>query len=123
MKKGFIGNIEELTINNDNFRKVIFTGKYNQVVLMSLIGKEDIGLEIHKDTDQFFRIEKGKGILILGNKKYKIKDDDAFVAPAGIQHNVINTSQTKPLKLYTIYSPPHHKHRLTQKNKPKNKEH
>lgn len=120
MKTGdaFIGNIEKLTLKNNNFRKVLFTGIHSQLVLMSLKCTEDIGMEIHKYTDQFIRIEKGTGIAILNGKKYKITDGSAITIPAGMRHNIINNSTTEPLKLYTIYSPPHHKPKTISKNKP-----
>jgi mannose-6-phosphate isomerase-like protein (cupin superfamily) len=106
--KGFVGNIEELTIANENFRKVIYTAKFSQLVLMALKPKEEIGEEIH-EGDQFFRFEKGEGKVVIDGVESPIKDGSAVVIPAGAKHNVINTSETEPLKLYTIYSPPHHK--------------
>lgn len=104
----FTKNIETLTLKNTNFRRVISTTKKCQLVLMSLAKNEEIGMETHKISDQFFRIEKGKGLLIINGEKHIISDGSAFVIPAGTKHNVINTSKTNPLKLYTIYSPPHH---------------
>lgn len=106
---GFIGNIEELALENDNFRKVLHTGQHAQLVLMSLKPSEEIGLEVHEIVDQFFRIEVGQGKLIINGEEHAVADGDAFVVPAGAQHNVLNTSSDEPLKLYTIYSPPHHK--------------
>lgn len=105
--KGFVGNIEELTLANNNFRKVIYTAKFSQLVLMSLAPKEEIGEEIH-EGDQFFRFEKGEGKVVIDGVEQPIKDGSAVVIPAGAKHNIINTSETEPLKLYTIYSPPHH---------------
>jgi mannose-6-phosphate isomerase-like protein (cupin superfamily) len=107
--KGFHDNIEESTIANTNFRKVLYTGKYSQLVLMSLKPKEDIGKEIHPDIDQFFRVESGTGKAIINGNEYEITDGFAIVIPAGAEHNIINTSATDELKMYTIYSPAHHK--------------
>ena len=109
MAKGFCSNIEKDTIDNNNFRKVIYTGKHSQLVLMSLAPKEEIGMEVHTDNDQFFRFEKGQGKVVIDGNEYKIKDGFAVIVPAGAQHNVINTSKDEALKLYTIYSPAHHK--------------
>lgn len=106
---GFIENIEEKTLINSNFRQVLFTGQHAQLVVMSLKPGEEIGLEVHTDTDQFFRIESGEGKVIINGEESQIKDDDAIIVPAGAKHNVINTSSVEELKLYTIYSPPHHK--------------
>lgn len=105
---GFYGNIEELTLENSNFRKVLFTGQNSQLVVMSLLPEEEIGAEVHTVEDQFFRVESGEGMLIMNEEKFEIRSEDAFVVPAGVEHNVINTSSTEELKLYTIYSPPHH---------------
>jgi len=105
--KGFKGNIENLTIENDNFRKVIYTGKNLQLVLMNLQVGEDIGLEIHKNIDQFFRFESGEGKCIIDNNEYTVTEGDAIVVPAGAQHNIINTGATS-FKFYTVYAPPNH---------------
>jgi mannose-6-phosphate isomerase-like protein (cupin superfamily) len=107
--KGYHANIEKLSVENSNFRKVLYTGIHSQLVLMSLLPGEEIGLETHKDTDQFFRVEKGEGKVIIDDTEYEIKDGDAIIVPQGAKHNVINISDTEPLKLYTIYSPSHHK--------------
>lgn len=107
--KGFVKNIEQETIENNNFRKVLYTSTYGQVVVMSLLPNEDIGMEVHEDTDQFFRIDSGEGKVIIAGEESLISDGFAVVVPAGSFHNVINTSSDKPLKLYTIYMPPHHK--------------
>lgn len=104
---GYITNIENATKENTNFRKVLYTGKNSQLVLMSINPGEEIGEEIHT-LDQFLRIEDGKGKAILDGKEYDIEDDWAVVVPAGMKHNFINTG-TEPLKLYTVYSPPEHK--------------
>ncbi|MFA6422375.1 MAG: cupin domain-containing protein [Candidatus Buchananbacteria bacterium] len=106
--KGYVTNIEEDTIENDDFRKVLYTAPNSQLVLMSLNPGEDIGEEIH-DLDQFIRIEDGEGKAVLNGMEYDIKDDFAIVIPKGMTHNIINTSDLKKLKLYTIYSPPNHK--------------
>ena len=107
--KGFNANIEKDTIENTNFRKVLYTGKHSQLVLMSLKPMEEIGMEVHPDNDQFFRFEKGEGKCIIDGNEYEVKDGSAIIVPAGAEHNVINTSATEDLKLYTIYSPAHHK--------------
>jgi mannose-6-phosphate isomerase-like protein (cupin superfamily) len=109
MKKGYKNNIEKLTLENDNFRKVLYTGAHSQLVLMALSSGEEIGMEIHKDNDQFFRFEKGEGKVIINGNEYVVGDGDAVIVPSGAEHNVINTSQTESLKFYTIYSPAHHK--------------
>lgn len=106
--KGFNSNIEKDTLENDNFRKVLYTGKHSQLVLMSLLPKEEIGMEVHSDNDQFFRFENGQGKCIIDGNEYEVGDGIAIVVPAGASHNVINTSSTEKLKLYTIYSPAHH---------------
>ena len=114
---GFVGNIEELTLANNNFRQVIYTGQHAQLVLMSLKPNEDIGMEVHETTDQFLRIEQGEGKVILNGEKHLVKDGFAIIVPAGTNHNVINTSSEKELKLYTIYSPSHHKDGVIHKTK------
>jgi mannose-6-phosphate isomerase-like protein (cupin superfamily) len=105
---GFVGNIEELTLKNSYFRQVIFTAPHSQLVLMSLKPGEEIGMEVHPNVDQFLRIEAGEGKVVLNGEESPIKDGTAIVVPAGTNHNVINTSSTEDLKLYTIYSPPNH---------------
>jgi mannose-6-phosphate isomerase-like protein (cupin superfamily) len=105
---GFHSNIEELTTGNTNFRKVLYTGKHSQLVLMSLKPGEEIGEEIHAESDQFFRFEKGVGKVIIDGNEFEVKDGDAVIIPAGAKHNIINLSATEELKLYTIYSPAHH---------------
>jgi len=106
--KGFNINIEKETLANQNFRKVLYTGKHSQLVLMSLQPKEDIGMEVHPDNDQFFRFEQGQGKCVIDGNEYNITDGSAVVVPAGAQHNIVNMSETEALKLYTIYSPAHH---------------
>jgi mannose-6-phosphate isomerase-like protein (cupin superfamily) len=115
--KGFKTNIERDTLKNKNFRKVIYTGANSQLVLMSLKPKEEIGLETHPENDQFLRFEGGTGRVIIDASKYSVKDGDAVVIPAGAKHNVVNTSATDELKIYTIYSPPHHKDGIVHKTK------
>ncbi len=105
--KGYIKNIEKETVENNNFRKVLYTGKNSQLVVMSLNPGQDIGEEVHA-VDQFIRIEHGKGQAILDGDSYDVEDDFAIVVPAGAKHNVINNSEGQ-MKLYTIYSPPEHK--------------
>jgi mannose-6-phosphate isomerase-like protein (cupin superfamily) len=106
--KGFVGDIEDQAKDNAAFRRVVYTGKNLQLVLMSLKPGEDIGEEVHTDRDQFFRIEKGKGEVLIDGKRSKIKDDDAVLVPAGARHNIINTGD-KPMRLYTLYGPPEHR--------------
>jgi mannose-6-phosphate isomerase-like protein (cupin superfamily) len=117
MNNGFVTNIEKESINNNNFRKVLYTSKHGQVVVMSLLPNEEIGMEVHELSDQFFRIDSGEGKVIIDGKTSKISDGFAVVVPAGSEHNVINTSDKKPLKLYTIYMPPHHKDGVIHKTK------
>lgn len=105
---GYVINIEEKTLQNENFREVLFTGPHSQLVVMNLQPNEDIGVEIH-DVDQFLRIEEGEGKAILNGEEHMITDGSAIVVPAGTEHNIINTSSDKKLKLYTIYSPAHHR--------------
>lgn len=113
---GYTDNIEKLVLENENFRKVVYTAKFSQLVLMSLKPKEDIGEEVH-DGDQFFRFEKGQGLVIIDGISHVVKDGSAVVVPAGAKHNVINTSDNEVLKLYTIYSPPHHRDGVTHVTK------
>ena len=106
--KGFIDNIEKLTLENFEFRRVLYTGKYLQLVLMTLQAGEDIGEEVHEDHDQFFRVEEGSGQVWIDRVSVEIKEDDAVIVPAGALHNVVNTGSI-PLRLYTIYGPPEHR--------------
>lgn len=115
--KGFFTNIEKETLENENFRKVLYTAKHSQLVLMSLKPKEEIGEEVHPDNDQFFRFEKGQGKVIIDGNEYLVTDGSAIVVPAGANHNVINLSDTESLKLYTIYSPAHHKDGIIRETK------
>jgi len=105
----YFGPIEKLTEENQDFRRVLFTGKFCQLVVMSLKPGEEIGAEVHDSVDQFFRVEEGEGKVVVDQKEeHLVKDGDAVIIPAGTKHNVMNTSQSKDLKLYTIYSPPNH---------------
>lgn len=105
--KGYLANIEKITKENENFRKVLYTGKNSQLVVMNLEPGDEIGEEIH-ELDQFIRVEEGKGKAILDGLEHEIEDDYAVVIPATTKHNIINTGESK-MKLYTIYSPPEHK--------------
>jgi len=105
---GYFGNIEEITLANNYFRQVLYTGQHAQLVVMSLQPNEDIGLEAHETVDQFFRFEQGQGKVIIDGVEQVVGDGSAVIVPAGSQHNIINTSGNEPLKLYTIYSPPNH---------------
>jgi len=106
--KGFHINIEKATEENEDFRKVLYTAKHSQLVLMSLEPGDEIGMETH-ENDQFIRIEEGIGKCIIDGNNYDLVEDSAVVIPAGSEHNVVNLSEERDLKLYTIYSPPHHK--------------
>ncbi|MGI5827279.1 MAG: cupin domain-containing protein [Patescibacteria group bacterium] len=115
--KGYNDNIEELTLTNTNFRKVLYTGKHAQLVLMSLKPGEEIGSEVHEEIDQFFRFESGEGKVLVDDNEYAVSDGSAVIVPAGAEHNVINTSASEDLKLYTIYSPAEHKDGVIQATK------
>jgi mannose-6-phosphate isomerase-like protein (cupin superfamily) len=115
--KGFHSNIEKLTLENKNYRKVLYTGTHSQLVLMCLKPKEEIGMEVHADNDQFFRFEKGEGKCIIDGNEFSVKDGSAVVVPAGAKHNIINVSRRGSLKLYTIYSPAHHKDGIVRASK------
>ncbi len=117
MKKGFAANLEEKTRKNTDFRRVLYTGKYSQLVLMCLKPTEDIGMETHGDGDQFFRFEEGEGVVIIDKVKHVVKDGSGVIVPSGAEHNVVNTSKMKTLKLYTIYSPPEHQDKVVRKTK------
>ena len=106
---GYVGPIEQDTLKNSYFRRVLFTGKHEQLVVMCLQGGEEIGNEIHDDVDQFFRLEEGEAKFVFnGKEEHVVKNGEAVIVPAGTHHNVINNSPKKPLRLYTIYSPPQH---------------
>ncbi len=115
--KGFIINLEKETMNNTDFRRVLYTGRFSQLVFMSLKAGEEIGEETHDNVDQFFRFEGGEGKVIIDNIEHKVTDGIGVIVPAGAKHNVINTSQTQELKLYTIYSPPEHQDRVVRHTK------
>ena len=104
---GFVDNIEEKTEQNNFFRQVLYTGKHTQLVVMSLLPGEEIGIEVHPAVDQFFRIEEGQAKVIIDGEEHEVYEGFAIIVPAGSQHNVINTGNN-PLKLYTLYSPPNH---------------
>jgi mannose-6-phosphate isomerase-like protein (cupin superfamily) len=106
--KGYVANIEARSLENKYFREVLFTGPHHQLVVMSLAPGEDIGLETHVGVDQFIRVEAGKGKAILNGEEHDLGDGSAVVIPAGTQHNIVNSSKSEPLKLYTIYSSPKH---------------
>lgn len=106
--KGFIGDIEKLTEENTDFRRVLYTGKNMQLVLMSIKPGEEIGEEVHEDRDQFFRVEEGEGEVLIDGVRTPVESDDAIIVPAGARHNVVNTGK-QPLQLYTLYAPPEHK--------------
>lgn len=106
---GYLQNIEAATMANTAFRRVVYTGQHAQLVLMCLQPNEAIGEEVHATVDQFLRIEAGEGKLVMDGEEHPIKDGDAIVVPAGTRHNVMNVSADKPLQLYTLYSPPHHR--------------
>ena len=115
---GFVGDIEKLTEKNKYFRQVLYTGKYAQLVVMSLQPGEEIGNEVHNTVDQFFRIEEGEAKFVFGGKEeHVVKSGDAVIVPAGTFHNVLNNSSKEPLKLYTIYSPPNHPEGTIHKTK------
>ena len=108
MKKGFIDDIEARTLGNTDFRRVLYTGAHLQLVLMCLQSGEEIGLEVHPDIDQFFRIEQGRATLLIDGARHALEDDDIAIVPAGAEHNIINEGDA-PLKLYTLYGPPEHR--------------
>jgi len=108
MKKGFVEDIEKETVKNTDFRRVLYTGNFSQLVLMCLKPGEEIGEETHNDVDQFFRFEEGEGVVTIDGVKHAVKDGSAVIVPNDANHNVLNTSGTEDLKLYTIYSPPEH---------------
>jgi len=117
MKKGFVANIEKETVKNTDFRRVLYTGKFSQLVLMCLKPGEEIGEEVHDDVDQFFRFEEGEGAVVIDGVKHVVKDGSAVVVPSSAKHNVQNTSKTANLKLYTIYSPPEHLDKVVRKTR------
>ncbi len=114
--KGYFDNIEQATINNADFRRVLYTGKHTQLVLMSLKPGEEIGSEVHPDIDQFFRFESGNGQVIIDGVTHEVSDGSGVIVPAGAEHNVIDTGATE-LKLYTLYSPPEHQDGIVRATK------
>jgi len=114
---GDVLNIEEKTLKNDYFREVLYTAQHSQLVVMSLNPNEEIGMEVHEIVDQFIRVEQGEGKAILNGEEHTLTDGFAIVVPAGVEHNIVNTSSDKKLKLYTIYSPAHHKDKTVHKTK------
>jgi mannose-6-phosphate isomerase-like protein (cupin superfamily) len=116
-KHGFTANLEEETRKNKDFRRVLYTGKHCQLVLMCLKPMEDIGMEVHEDVDQFFRFEEGEGVVEIDGTKHAVRDGSGVIVPCGAMHNVTNTSETGILKLYTIYSPPEHQDKVVRKTK------
>ncbi|MBU4353428.1 cupin domain-containing protein [Candidatus Parcubacteria bacterium] len=114
--KGYIANIEKDSLENENFRKVLYTAKHSQLVLMSLEPKEEIGDEVH-NLDQFIRVEAGSGLAVLDGAEHKIADGSAIVIPAGTRHNIVNSSETEKMKLYTVYSPAEHRDGVIRKTK------
>ncbi len=115
--QGFVINIDQVTLENKNFRKVLYTAKHSQLVLMSLLPKQEIGTESHPDNDQFIRVEKGEGKCIIDGHEHALSDGSAIVVPAGAKHNIINTSGTTEMKLYTLYAPAHHKDGIVRATK------
>lgn len=116
-ERGYIVDIEERTLSNTNFREVLFSGNHTQLVVMSIEPGTDIGEEVHKGIDQFIRVEKGEAQVVLNGKQHRLKADDIVIIPAGVRHNVINTSTSEDLKLYSLYSPPEHKPGTIHKTK------
>ena len=114
--KGYVENIEEVTTSNTDYRRVLYTGKHLQLVLMALQPGEEVGEEVHETHDQFFRVESGKGVVVVDRVRHEIEDDDAIIVPAGARHNVINTGG-EPLKFYTLYGPPEHRRDVVQPTK------
>lgn len=114
--QGYIANIEKLTLENRDFRRVLYTAKQQQLVLMSLAAGEEIGEEVHNDTDQFFRIEQGRGQAVLAGVTHELADGSVVIVPAGTRHNIINTG-AELLQLYTLYSPPHHRDGVVHRTK------
>lgn len=117
MKKGFVADIDGATKTNTDFRRVLYTGSKAQLVLMRLKPGEEIGEETHDDVDQFFRFEAGTGTVVIDGVKHAVKDGTAVIVPCGARHNVINTSKSADLKLYTIYSPPEHQDKIVRRTK------
>jgi len=115
--KGFVTNIEAAALENEDFRRVLYTTERSQLVVMSIPAGEDIGTETHEDVDQFIRVEKGEGLSVLDGVERELCDGSAVVVPAGVRHNIKNASMENPLKLYTLYSPPHHEDAVVHRTK------
>ncbi len=116
MKRGYCENIDKATVENDDFRRVLYTGEHLQLVLMTLQPGDEIGSEVHPDRDQFFRIEEGEGVIDIDGRENRVEDDFAVIVPAGARHNVRNIG-SRPLRLYTLYGPPEHKDQVVQATK------
>jgi mannose-6-phosphate isomerase-like protein (cupin superfamily) len=116
MKKGFCSNIEKETLDNTNFRTVLYTAPHSQLVLMSLLPGQEIGMEVHEGNDQFFRFEAGSGKVVIDGTEHQVGDGVAVIVPAGAHHNVVNTG-SEALKMYTLYSPAHHLDKVVHKTK------
>ncbi|HEU5482716.1 MAG TPA: cupin domain-containing protein [Sphingomicrobium sp.] len=114
--RGYCDDIERVTLQNEDFRRVLYTGKHLQLVLMTLQPGEEIGEEVHPDGDQFFRIEEGEGVIDIDGRENHVEDDFAVIVPGGARHNVRNTG-SRPLRLYTLYAPPEHKDQVVQATK------
>lgn len=114
---GYMTDIEKRTLENENFRQVLFTGPHAQLVVMTLGPGEEIGAEVHGNEDQFIRVEAGQGVAVVDGQEHSLGHGSAVVIPAGAHHNIINRSKTESLRLYTIYSPPHHPEGIVHKTK------
>ncbi len=116
MKRGYCDNIDKATVENEDFRRVLYTGEHVQLVLMTLQPGDEIGSEVHADRDQFFRIEEGEGVIDIDGQENRVEDDFAVIVPAGARHNVRNIG-SRPLRLYTLYGPPEHQDQVVQSTK------
>jgi mannose-6-phosphate isomerase-like protein (cupin superfamily) len=114
---GYSINIDEKTLANEHFREVLYTTARSQLVIMNVQPGEEIGLEKHEGHDQFIRVEAGEGLAVLDGEEHRLEDGTALVIPAGTEHNVINTSKSEPMRLYTLYTPPEHPDRIVHRNK------
>ena len=115
---GYVTDIESATLDNEDYRRVLFTGPNTQLVLMTLLPRQDIGEEVHSGHDQFIRVEEGTGVAVLDGQRHELRDGSAVVIPSGTKHNIINSSTDSTLKLYTLYSPPEHPDGTVQRTKP-----
>jgi len=116
-KTGFATDLEKEARSNTDFRRVLYTGRFSQLVLMNLKPSEEIGEEVHDTVDQFFRFEEGDGIVIIDGVKHQVRDGSGVIVPSGARHNVVNTSSKMNLRLYTIYSPPEHQDKVVRHTK------